>query len=98
MSVATKPGRKRPPLSPWKNKNPLADTKADAFPGVKSLNGKWGYPYVAPFIFMFAVFGMAPVIYSVYISFFQWDPLGDCNLLDCEILTYFFMIRIYGYL
>lgn len=81
MSVATKPGRKRPPLSPWKNKNPLADTKADAFPGVKSLNGKWGYPYVAPFIFMFAVFGMAPVIYSVYISFFQWDPLGDSQFV-----------------
>ena len=25
---------------------------------------------------MFLIFGLAPVVYSVYISFFRWDPLG----------------------
>jgi cellobiose transport system permease protein len=77
MEAIADTGRKKPPLSPWKVRKPLANKKPDPFPGVRSLNGKWGYPFVAPFIFMFVVFGMAPVIYSVYISFFHWDPLGS---------------------
>ncbi|CAB4843297.1 MAG: ABC transporter permease subunit [Actinobacteria bacterium] len=76
MTVLNERERPKKPLSPWKPKKTSAQ-KAVAFPGVKSLNGRWGYLYVAPFVIMFAVFGLAPVIYSVYISFFQWDPLGS---------------------
>ncbi|MCX6428175.1 MAG: sugar ABC transporter permease [Actinobacteria bacterium] len=66
-------GRRKAPLSPWKNKKPK---EAKVLPGVASLDGRWAFLFVAPFFFMFLVFGLAPVIYSVYISFFQWDPLG----------------------
>jgi len=72
MSIVTKGERKKNSLTPWKKTK-----KPEAFPGVRSLNGRWGYLYVAPFIFMFVIFGLAPVVYSVYISFFHWDPLGD---------------------
>ena len=72
MSAIAKGERKKSSLTPWKK-----NRKPEAFPGVRSLNGRWGYLYVAPFIFMFVVFGLAPVVYSVYISFFHWDPLGD---------------------
>jgi cellobiose transport system permease protein len=71
--TAAEKGRSRAPLSPWKNKS----KKPEAFPGVRSLNGRWGYLYISPFIFMFLLFGLAPVLYSVYISFYKWDPLGD---------------------
>ena len=90
MDTTLIPGRKRPPLSPWKQKNSSVAKKADPFPGVKSLNGKWGYPYVAPFIIMFIIFGMAPVIYSVYISFFQWDPLGESEFVGLRNFRYLF--------
>jgi cellobiose transport system permease protein len=72
MSAVAMGERKKSSLTPWKK-----NRKPEAFPGVRSLNGRWGYLYVAPFIFMFVVFGLAPVVYSVYISFFHWDPLGD---------------------
>lgn len=72
----TKGERGKTSLTPWKK-----NRKPEAFPGVRSLNGKWGYLYVAPFIFMFVVFGLAPVLYSVYISFFHWDPLGSSNFV-----------------
>ena len=79
MSQVTERERKKA-LSPWKSKSPQGPSskskKAAQFPGVKSLNGRWGYLYVAPFVLMFAIFGLAPVIYSVYISFYHWDPLG----------------------
>ena len=65
-------GGTRAPLTPWKKKK----KKEEVFPGVRSLNGRWGHLFVAPFMITFLIFGLAPVIYSVYISFFRWDPLG----------------------
>lgn len=65
-------GGTKAPLTPWKKQK----KKEDVFPGVRSLNGRWGHLFVAPFMIMFLIFGLAPVIYSVYISFFHWDPLG----------------------
>ena len=76
MSIVAKGERSKTSLTPWKK-----NKKPEVFPGVRSLNGRWGYLYVAPFIFMFVIFGLAPVIYSVYISFFHWDPLGDSTFV-----------------
>lgn len=70
-------GSHKPALTPWKKKS----KKEDVFPGVRSLNGRWGHLFVAPFLIMFLVFGLAPVIYSVYISFFKWDPLGGSEFV-----------------
>jgi cellobiose transport system permease protein len=44
-------------------------------PGVESLNGRWAYLFTAPFFILFFVFGLIPIVYSVYIAFFSWDPL-----------------------
>jgi cellobiose transport system permease protein len=82
------PRRKNQKLSPWKANNKGDLSKRDQFPGVKSLNGRWGYLYVAPFIFMFIVFGMAPVLYSIYISFFRWDPLGGSEFVGLTNFQY----------
>lgn len=57
-------------LTPWKRSN------RTTFTGVPSMNGRWGYPAIAPFFVIFLIFGVAPVVYSVYISFYKWDPLG----------------------
>ena len=65
-------GGTKAPLTPWKKKK----KKEEVFPGVRSLDGRWGHLFVAPFMVMFLIFGLAPVVYSVYISFFRWDPLG----------------------
>lgn len=64
-------GRKKVPLTPWKSK-----TKKP-LPGVGSLNGRWGYVAIAPFFLIFLIFGVAPVIYSIYIAFFKWAPMED---------------------
>jgi cellobiose transport system permease protein len=64
-------GRRKVPLTPWKKQ------ERKPAPGVPSLNGNWGYAAISPFFLIFFVFGVAPVIYSVYISFFKWDPLGE---------------------
>jgi cellobiose transport system permease protein len=44
---------------------------------IRALNPNWGYAFVAPFFVMFLIFGLAPVIYSTVIAFYNWDPLAD---------------------
>jgi ABC-type sugar transport system permease subunit len=35
--------------------------------------GVWPYVFVAPFFLLFAVFGVYPVVYSLWLSFFDWN-------------------------
>ena len=63
--------RRKAPLTPWKKQ------KSKQCSGIASLNGRWGYPAIAPFFLIFLIFGVAPVVYYVYIAFFKWDPLGE---------------------
>jgi cellobiose transport system permease protein len=63
--------RNSKPTSPWKPAKKLNNANA-----VQSLNGRWGYLFTAPFFVMFLIFGLAPIVYSVYIAFFNWDALG----------------------
>jgi cellobiose transport system permease protein len=62
------------PPSPWKPAKP--QRKVNNVNAVPSLNGRWGYLFTAPFFVMFLIFGLAPILYSVYIAFFNWDALG----------------------
>lgn len=38
--------------------------------------GRYGYLFVAPFLVAFLVFGLYPVIYTIYLSFQKWDGLA----------------------
>jgi cellobiose transport system permease protein len=54
-----------------------AERRKNADNAIKALNPNWGYAFVAPFFVMFLIFGLAPVIYSTVIAFYNWDPLAD---------------------
>lgn len=38
--------------------------------------GNYGYMFIAPFMLAFLVFGLYPVLYTVYLSFQKWDGLA----------------------
>lgn len=40
---------------------------------------KYGYFLIAPFFIVFLVFGLYPIIYTFYLSFFQWDGISDLS-------------------
>lgn len=68
------PWRVTPPPGapkPRKRRGPKADPST-----VSSLNGRWGYLFTSPFLIMFLIFGLAPVIFSTWIAFMDYgDPL-----------------------
>jgi cellobiose transport system permease protein len=35
-----------------------------------------GYAFLSPFFILFGIFGLAPILFTVYVSFFNWDLLG----------------------
>ena len=70
------------PASPWKPAKP--PKKLNNPNAVLSLNGKWGYLFTTPFFVMFLIFGLAPIIYSVYIAFFNWDALGTQEFIGIQ--------------
>jgi len=81
-TIASRPSR---PPSPWK---PAKVSKKLVNPNaVPSLNGRWGYMFTAPFFVMFLIFGLAPIIYSVYIAFFDWDALGTKTFIGLDNFT-----------
>ena len=65
--------RRKATPSPWRPKKQKA-VKPQA--GIASLNGKWAYLFIAPFIIMFLIFGLYPVVYSTSLAFYTYDPLS----------------------
>jgi len=35
------------------------------------------YAYVAPFFVLFLIFGLFPLLFTFYVSLFDWDPIGE---------------------
>ena len=62
------------PPSPWKPARP--NKKLNNPNAVLSLNGRWGFFFTAPFFVMFLIFGLAPIVFSIVIAFFNYDALG----------------------
>ncbi|GGH09109.1 carbohydrate ABC transporter permease [Paenibacillus segetis] len=34
------------------------------------------YTFISPFFILFAIFGLYPILFTIYLSFFKWDALG----------------------
>jgi cellobiose transport system permease protein len=72
--------------NPWRAST--AASKPRKLGQLKKHESKWAYLFISPFFLMFLVFGLAPVIFSTYIAFFNWDPLGDTLFVGFDNFTY----------
>jgi cellobiose transport system permease protein len=43
-----------------------------------------GYAFLSPFFILFGIFGLAPILFTVYVSFFNWDLLGTQEWVGLE--------------
>lgn len=42
---------------------------------------RWFYLFISPFFLLFAVLGLYPLVFSLYLSFTQWDSIGPINFV-----------------
>ena len=47
------------------------------------LSPRWApYVFISPFLVLFAVFGMFPLLFSLYLAFQSWDPTGGLRAME----------------
>ena len=51
----------------------------------------FAYLFISPFFLLFAVFGLYPILFTVYLSFFKWDALGPMKYIGLQ--NYQFVIE-----
>ncbi|AOZ93452.1 carbohydrate ABC transporter permease [Paenibacillus crassostreae] len=42
------------------------------------------YTFIAPFFIIFSIFGLYPIVFTIYLSFFKWDALGPMKYVGLK--------------
>ncbi|AZK48767.1 carbohydrate ABC transporter permease [Paenibacillus lentus] len=48
------------------------------------------YTFISPFFILFSIFGLYPIFFTIYLSFFKWDALGPMKFVgfrNYELIT-----------
>jgi ABC-type sugar transport system permease subunit len=62
--------------------------KQDRRATVKELKrNAWAYVFISPFYILYAVFGMFPLIYGLWLSFHEWDGISPMEWVGLENYT-----------
>jgi cellobiose transport system permease protein len=51
---------------------------------------RWAYLFISPFYLLFLVFGLFPVLFSIYLSFQEWKGLGPIEYVGLKNFTFLF--------
>ncbi len=52
-------------------------------PALLRLSPRWApYVFISPFLVLFAVFGVFPLLFSLYLAFQSWEPTSGLNAMD----------------
>lgn len=54
------------------------------------IKNRWAYVFISPFYILFLIFGLLPVLYSIYLSFHKWQGLGSLEFVGLKNFTYLF--------
>jgi len=52
-------------------------------PAFLRLSPRWApYVFISPFLLLFAIFGVFPLLFSLYLAFQSWEPTSGLNAMD----------------
>lgn len=65
------------------------DTDVRRVPGSRRIRSYWPqYLAISPFFLIFAVFGLFPVLFSLYLAFHRWDGFGEMEFVGLQQFRY----------
>jgi multiple sugar transport system permease protein len=78
--------------------NTTASPRPKSFTKRRWLSKRWApYLFVSPFFILFAVFGLFPLVFSAYVSFFRWDGISGLMSMKWEGLgNYAYVLQLDG--
>jgi ABC-type sugar transport system permease subunit len=61
-------------------------------PGLWSeiVKNRWAYAFISPFYILFAIFGLFPVLYSIFLSFHSWNGMRPMEFVGLDNYTFLF--------
>lgn len=45
---------------------------------------RWAYVFISPFYLLFAIFMLYPIVFSLYLSFFEWPGIGEMTYVGID--------------
>ena len=54
------------------------------------VKNRWAYLFISPFYMLFLIFGLFPVVFSVYLSFHRWRGLGEMEYVGLQNYEFLF--------
>lgn len=57
----------------------------------------WAYVFISPFYILYVIFGMFPLLYGVWLSFFKWDGISPMEWIGLRNYTRLFADDIWWY-
>lgn len=57
--------------------------------------GRYGYLFIAPFFISFLIFGLYPVLYTIYLSFQSWDGLSSVKPIGVKNFLRLFKDKVF---
>ena len=68
---------------------PTRAVEPDEVPPLRSWKDSWPqYLAIAPFYVLFLVFGLFPILFSVYLSFTDWNGMGEIDFVGLAQYQY----------
>jgi len=61
--------------------------KAGKKSSIRAGEGRLAFFAISPFYFLYLIFGIFPILYTSYMAFFCWDPLGEKNFIGLANVT-----------
>src|SRR5512145_2845259 len=57
--------------------------------------GRWPYLFISPFYILFLIFGVYPVLFSLYLSFTEWKGLGPIKFVGLKNFELLFKDKVF---
>jgi len=71
--TAPKSHRRKPNRVQFKSDHPGGKVKYN------KAESRWAYLFISPFYLVFLIFGLAPILFSVVVAFFNWNPMDNSH-------------------
>jgi len=71
-------------------------SRAEKKSSIRAGEGRLAFFAVSPFYFLYLIFGIFPILYTSYMAFFSWDPLGEKTLLDLQTSQIYLPMTLSG--
>lgn len=71
-------------LEKWRRMNLRKNTSIKSKSSLRAGEGRLAFFAISPFYFLYLIFGIFPILYTSYMAFFAWDPLGTKNFIGLD--------------